>query len=136
MKKIAAAQNPRSILENYRVIAIACLVGILITATVLLLAAMVISSIDFPQSGIAPVAIAASVAGCFGAGFICCRMTKGGGLMYGLICGLVIFLLCLLCEVSFLGGELGMLAVYKLIVCVTSAMIGGVLGVNKRRKIR
>lgn len=136
MKKTPAGASVKNMTENYKVVAFSCLMGIIITAAMLFIAALIISSVDFPQSGIAPLAIGASVAGCFAAGFLCGRITKGGGLLYGLVCGLVIFFLCLLCEVSFMGGEMGILALYKLVVCVTSAMIGGVLGVNKRRKVR
>lgn len=136
MKKSSAAQGARSVLDNYRVVAIACVAGLVIMSLTLLLAAFVISSVDVPQSAISPIAIAAAVLGSFGAGFICTRMTKGGGLLYGLICGLVIFVLATICEVSFLNGSLGILALYKLIISVTAAMIGGVMGVNRRRKIR
>lgn len=125
----------KTIPESYRAVGIACATGILIIATVLFLAALVISSVDFPQSAIAPVAIGASVAGTFGAGFLCARLTKSAGLVYGLVCGAILFFLCLLCEVSFLGGELGTLAVYKFVICITAGMIGGVLGVNRRRKV-
>lgn len=136
MKRATAKTTPRTIPENYRVVGVSCLAGLLIIAAVLLLAAVVISSVDFPQSAIAPVAIGASVAGCFGAGFLCGGMTKSGGLLYGLVCGTVLFLLCLLCELSFFEGSLGMLALYKFVICVASAMIGSVLGVNKRKKVR
>lgn len=136
MKRSSSPKPARTIPENYKVVAIACLLGIVITAVVLLLMAVVISSVDFPQSGIAPAAMFAAMLGCFGSGFICCHSTKSGGLLYGFICGSVIFLLSLLCELSILGGELGMLALYKYIICITSSMIGGVMGVNTRKKIR
>lgn len=136
MKKIPTAANAKNVAENYKIIAFSCMLGVLTTAAVLFLSAFVISSVDFPQSGIAPLAIGASVAGCFAAGFICGKVVKGGGLLYGLLCGSVIFLLGLLCELSFMGGEMGILSLYKLVVAVTSAMIGGVLGVNTRRKAR
>lgn len=136
MKKIPTAANAKNVLENYKVIAFSCLMGIITTAIILFLSAIIISSVDFPQSGIAPLAIAASVTGCFVSGFICGKIIKGGGLLYGLLCGILIFFLCLLCEVSFMGGDMGVLALYKLVVAVTSAMIGGVLGVNSRRKAR
>ena len=125
----------RGVLDNYRVVALACGAGVALVAAVLFAAALVISSVDFPQSGIAPVAILASVIGCFGAGFLCARMTQSAGLLYGLLCGSIIFLLCLVCEVAFLGGGLGVLALYKYAICAISGMIGGVLGVNKRRKL-
>lgn len=136
MKRKPSSGGAKHMEQSYKTVGFSCLVGVLITTALLFLAALVISSIDFPQSAIAPVAIAAAVAGCFGAGFICARKTKSNGMLYGFVCGMVIFFLCLLCEVSFMGGEIGMLALYKLIICVTSAMIGGILGVNKRRKAR
>lgn len=136
MKRSSAKAATGSVSQSYRTVAIACLIGILITAAVLLLSAVVISSVDFPQSGIAPVAIVAAVLGCFVAGLFCGHATKSAGLLYGLACGSAIYLLTLLCEFSFLGGQIGVLALYKYVICATSAMIGGVLGVNHRRKVR
>lgn len=125
----------RGVLENYRVVALSCAAGLVLVAAVLFAAALIISSMDFPQSGIAPLAIGAAAIGCFGAGFLCARMTQSAGLLYGLLCGSILFLLCLVCEITFLGGDLGVLALYKYAVCAIAGMIGGVLGVNKRRKL-
>ncbi|MEG1942297.1 MAG: TIGR04086 family membrane protein [Angelakisella sp.] len=136
MKKVPTGAGGKSILENYKVIVFACLIGIITTATILILSAIVISRVDFPQSGIAPLAIGASVTGAFVAGFVCGKITKNSGLLYGFICGLLIFFASLLCEVSFMGGEMGILALYKMIVAVTASMIGSVLGVNNRKKAR
>lgn len=120
--------------DSYRAVAISCLVGIAIIAVILFLSAIVISSVDFPQRGIDPLAIAAMVVGSLASGFLCGRLTKSGGILYGLLCGTIIFFVCLACELAFIGGELGVLAVYKFAICAISAMIGGILGVNKRRK--
>lgn len=135
MRKVLlkASDNP---LGNYKIVLMSCFIGTLISSLLLILSAFVISKIDFPQKGIALLAVVVSVIGSFFSGYICCKMTKSGGLLYGIICGSFIFLLSLLCEVSILNGEIGILGLYKFIIHLTAAMIGGVMGVNHRRKVR
>ena len=136
MKKMSVSTESKCLAEYSKKICVGSMIGILATALVLLCGAFMMSKVDFPQSGVPVISIFALVIGGFVAGFVVARLTRCNGLLYGLACGLLIFFVCVFCELSFMEGELGMLAVYKCAICVISGMIGGVLGVNKRKKSR
>ena len=78
--------------------------------------------------------ILAVAAGTILSGYCCARILRERGLLWGLCCGTLIFLLTLFCELMLLGQPIGILALYKYIIYAASGMIGGVLGVNKKRK--
>ena len=81
------------------------------------------------------VALAAVVAGCFAAGFFCGKALREKGLLYGFICGSILFLLAFFSELLLVGDKISVLLLYKYIIYIASAMIGDVLGVNRRRKV-
>ena len=136
MKKMSVSSETKCLAEYSKKIGVGVIVGVLVTAMVLFCGAFVMSKVDFPQSGIPIVGIIALVFGGFVAGFVVARLTRSKGLLYGLLCGFIIFFICVFCELIFMGGELGALAMYKAGICTISGMIGGVLGVNKRKKSR
>ena len=91
---------------------------------------------DLPHSAVVPMSILAVAAGTILSGYCCARILREKGLLWGLCCGTVIFLLAFFCELTLLGPVIGPLALYKFIIYAASGMIGGVLGVNKKRKVR
>ncbi len=125
-----------SILKQYKVVGISCVVGIVVIFCVLLLCAAVMSAVDVPHSAVVPMSVLAVVTGCLVSGFLCAQIHKSTGLVFGLLCGTVIFLLAFAAELLVVGNEVGVLALYKYVIYAASGMIGGVLGVNKRRKVR
>lgn len=136
MKKPSTAPEARQFSRLYRTVGLSSLLGVGITAVLLLLFALAMSSVDLPHGAVFPLAAAAGVAGCAGAGFISGYVVRKGGLLLGLACGGLIFLLTLFCELTFCGGEVGTQALYKLTICCFSGMTGGVFGVNCKRKVR
>ncbi len=118
-----------------RPVGFACLFGVIVSAVLLLLFAFIMSWRDFPHAAIDPVATFAVAAGSFVAGFICARLMRENGLMFGAICGAIIFALMALCGMVFVGG-FGIAALIKLVIVLCSSMLGGVLGVNMHRKRR
>lgn len=136
MKKVTNSTQSRWLVEESKKVLVGSGVGLLTVAVVLLFGAFIISSIDFPQKGMPMVALAALGIGCFVAGVVVSKITQCRGLLYGLACGLTVFLVSVLVELFFFQGEMGTLALYKLGVAVLSAMTGGVIGVNKRKKLR
>lgn len=136
MRKPPSPADSKNVFKQYKIVGFSCTVGIVAVFAILMLCAGVMSAVDIPHSAVVPMSILAVVAGCLLAGFICARIIKSGGLLCGLLCGTLIFLVALAAELLVVGGEVGILALYKYVAYIASAMIGGVLGVNKRRKVR
>ncbi len=108
--------------------------GVLVCIGMLMLLAMVIESADVPHAMIFPLAIAAAAVGAFFAGMVAALLARRNGLLFGLACGAVLFLLILLAGFARRAGVgIGSAAV-KLAVLLLTGGIGGVLGVNLRKK--
>ena len=136
MKKPPAGADAKNVLKQWKIVGFSCLVGIGAAFLLLCAFALILSVKDLPHGAITPMAIAAVVVGCFVAGYCAGRTIRAGGLVYGLLCGTVIFLFAFFCELMLIGGGFSILLLYKYIIYISSGMIGGVLGVNKRRKVR
>ena len=85
-------------------------------------------------TAVLPLAIAAAAVGAFLAGMVAAAMAKRRGLLLGIGCGLVLFLLILLAGFARYAGVDGGNAVVKLAVLPLAGGIGGVLGVNMRKR--
>ncbi len=136
MRKPSPADAKKNVLTQYKAVAFSCIAGIVTAFAILTLCAGVMSAVDVPHGAVVPMSILAMVAGCLLAGFLCARIVGSGGLLCGLICASMIFLMAVAAELFVAGGQVGILALYKYVACASSAMIGGVLGVNRRRKVR
>jgi len=108
--------------------------GSLVCIVVLLLFALLLAACDIPQPAVVPMAVAAAAIGAFLGGFISARASGSRGLVFGAAAGALMFLLNLIAGFSFLHDISGWYAVVKLLVIVISSSIGGVYGVNVRRK--
>lgn len=82
-----------------------------------------------PYGAISPLAIAAECIGSFFAGFICAKVNRRMGLIFGSVCGAVLFLVLMIIGAAS-GGEVGLMAVLRLLMCVLSGAFGGVIGVR------
>ena len=119
-----------------RALAVSVAAGVTVTFLILSAFAALMTVRDLPHSAVVPMSILGVAAGTILAGYCCARILRERGLLWGLGCGAVIFLLALFCELMLLGQPIGVLALYKFIIYAASGMIGGVLGVNKKRKVR
>ena len=109
-------------------------VGVLTGTLLLLMMALLVRSVDVPRVAITPMAIAAAGAGAFAAGLAAALTAKKNGLVLGLVCGLVLFFVLLLAGIAHATGVSGSLAVIKLAVLTLAGALGGVLGVNRRKR--
>ncbi len=109
-------------------------VGLIGCIGLLMLMALVVQSVDVPRAAILPLAIGAAAIGAFLAGLTAAAIAKQKGLLLGAVCGLVLWLLILLAGVARYTGVSGEGAVLKLAALVLSGGIGGVLGVNLRKR--
>ncbi len=109
-------------------------VGLIGCIALLMLMALIVQSVDVPRAAILPLAIIAAAIGAFLAGLTAAAIAKQKGLLLGAVCGLVLWLLILLAGVARYEGVSGGNAVVKLAALVLSGGIGGVLGVNLRKR--
>ena len=133
-----SAQNrtPSALMQWLRPLLIGTAVGIIVCIALLLLMAAVVQAVDVPQRATIPLAVTAAAAGAFFAGLAAARAAGQRGLLFGALCGLLLFLLILLAGFIRYTGVSGGYAMVKLAVLLTAGGLGGVLGVNRqgRRK--
>jgi putative membrane protein (TIGR04086 family) len=117
--------------RKLKITALSVLIGFIISTIIITLLALAISNIDMPHSLFSAFSTVALGLGSVGAGYTSGAIYRSRGILNGLISGLTTYLVLFL--VSFLViGEIGLVAVFKLIICAFSGIIGGILGVNKR----
>lgn len=102
----------------------------------LLLFSLIMSSRNIPQGLVSPMAtFAISVGGLVG-GYVCAKLMRERGLLWGLICGVVLCFVLLLSSLGISDSGFGVSALFKVVFILLCSMLGGVLGVNTRRKRR
>ena len=107
-------------------------VGVISCTLLLLLMALLVGSVDVPRQAVLPLAIAAGAIAAFLAGLVTARMAGKNGLLLGMACGLLMFLLILVAGfVRYTGVDAGVSAI-KLAALLVAGGVGGVLGVNRR----
>ena len=136
MKKPSSSPDTKNVVKFSRALAVSVAAGVVATFLILCAFAALMSVRDFPHSAVVPMSIFGVAVGTILSGYCCARLLRERGLLWGLGCGAVIFLLALFCELMLLGQPIGVLALYKFIIYAASGMIGGVLGVNKKRRVR
>ncbi len=109
-------------------------VGLIVCVGALMLMALIVQSVDVPRAAILPLAIVAAAIGAFLAGLTVAAVAKQKGLLLGAVCGLVLWLLILLAGVARYTGVSGEGAALKLAVLLLCGSVGGVLGVNMRKR--
>lgn len=100
----------------------------------LLLFAAILAAQDIPQGAVTPLAVAAAAAGAFFGGFTAARIAKSRGILFGAICGLILYLLIMAAGFAVLRDIRGTYALVKLALMVVCASVGGILGVNFHRR--
>lgn len=127
-------ENSASLWQNLlRPLALSLCVGVVCCTLCLLLAAMLVNTIDVPQEAIAPLAVCAAGMGAFAAGLTAGLVTGCRGLVWGSVCGAVLYLVLLLSGLIRTGGVDGGYALIKLAVLTLCGAVGGLLAVNRKR---
>lgn len=94
--------------------------------------AVALSLYDLPLGIVQPLAVFSLVAGCMAAGYLCARKNGQRGMVYGGVCGGVLFLCLALAQGLCRGPLFAGAMLPKAAMMLTSGMIGGIFGVNKR----
>ena len=108
-------------------------VGVVSCTLLLLAAAYVLKTADLPLGAATPIAITAAAVSALPAGWAAARCAGRRGLLWGAVCGALLFLIILLVGL-FRGGVEGGSAAIKLAALVFSGAVGGILGVNRKRR--
>ena len=114
----------------------ALIFGIIVTVVLLFAFSVWITFQDTPQGLVNPLSIFALSAGAFITGLVCTRITRRAGLMYGAVCGLCLSLLVVIAGLVTGSGGVGIPGLFRVVFVMLCTMIGGVLGVNMRKKRR
>lgn len=90
----------------------------------------------FPKEAVNVVNLAIlSLGGLFG-GYIAARFNKSAGLMVGILTGFIVFFIILFAGLSRSVESLTIFTLYKLLALLIFPTLGGVIGVNKQKKIK
>ncbi len=109
-------------------------VGIVTCTLLLVIMAAVIQRVDIPRGMTQPLAISAAAVGSLTAGLTAAMLAGRRGLLLGAVTGLVLFLLVLLAGIARYTAVDGATSLLKLAVLTGAGAVGGVLGVNRRRR--
>ena len=117
-----------------RPITVGSVAGALVCFLLLLLMATVLVAKDIPKTAVTPMAVCAAAAGSFAGGALCAAITRQKGWLYGALCGAGLFLLVTLAGWVLLQQVRAATLLIKAAVLIGCGSIGGMLGVNLRRK--
>ncbi|MBC8584353.1 TIGR04086 family membrane protein [Youxingia wuxianensis] len=91
---------------------------------------------DMPQAVVSVVSLITFIFGGFTAGFVSAAYSREKGLLLGLVCGGCLFCILSLANLAFDGSGFGIIALSKLAAVLFASALGGVVGVNKRKKFK
>ncbi len=115
-------------------IALSALLGLGIIMACLMGFAFVLSKINAPTLLISVLAtVSLGVGGYFG-GYICARKRRKSGMLLGVICGSIIFMVVLIIGAVCAKAALGIGAGGKLLLTMLCGAVGGVVGVNTKSR--
>ena len=117
-----------------RPVLIGAVVGAACCLLLLLLFAAVMAAKDIPQGAVTPMAVVAAAAGSFVGGFVAARIGKMKGILFGAACGLLLYLVVMVAGYAVLKDIRGIYALVKLAIMLGCGAVGGILGVNTRKK--
>ena len=100
---------------------------------VIAFAAVIVKTGSVPHGILSPLTAAAAGLGALFGGYLCGRTGKRLGMAMGALCGLLIFSALLLIGTAF-GGTIGAATLLRLLLIITGGALGGIAGVNRRRK--
>ena len=103
---------------------------------ILLFTVVFVKMRQVPQAAAVPLTIAAASAGSFIGGYVAGRIAQQKGILYGFSSGLLLFVLLFLCGVIIVRETLAPAMFVKMGLMILFGIIGGILGVNRKSKVR
>ncbi len=129
------SQNSGAIKKTVKAVAFGTVIGILICMLMLLIISFVFVKMQsIPEAAVVPSAIFTACAGAFAGGYFSARIKKSTGMISGVLSALTMFIVLLLTGTAYSGDGFGIISILRMVVMLISGAIGGILGVNKRKR--
>lgn len=126
----------KSNIKNSRAVgmvsSLAC--GVAITALCLLLFSFIMTKFDASDGIVSAMSSIALCVGSYTASFLAASRQRKNGLLTGILCGVVVFVLTFLIGVVFMKVSLSMGVFSKLVMLLVCGAIGGIIGVNSKKR--
>lgn len=137
MRSERAVRKDMQLVSSVRIVCWGVAIGAVVTVVLLLLLsyAFVIMK-NIPHRAITPLGIALSAVGAFFGGYTSGRISKQKGLLFGVITSLALFALLFLFGLILIQEPITTVSFIKMGVMLFLGAVGGILGVNKKTKIR
>lgn len=117
-----------------RPIVIGACVGAISCLLVLLVMAAVMAAQNIPKAAVTPMAIVSAAFGSFIGGIVSAKISGEKGLLYGAGAGLLLYVVVIIAGFAVLQDVRGTTILVKLAVMVASGAVGGIIGVNLKRR--
>lgn len=131
----SSSVNEKSFVISFvKPVALGLIFGAVTIFALLFAGSAVMKHSNVPQTIIPIIAIISVAAGSFVAGFCASKISKQRGLLTGLVCGVAISLIILLAGLAVLKDSIGGLALTKFAASISASAIGGIVGVNTKRR--
>lgn len=127
-------EDSTMVMKWLRPILIGTIAGAICCLVILLLFAAILAAQDIPQMAVTPMAVVAAAVGAFIGGLVCARTAGSRGLIFGAACGALLYLVVMIFGFAMLKDIRGVYALVKLLIMIGSAAIGGVIGVNTKKR--
>ena len=98
--------------------------------------AAVMAAVSVPTGAVTPMALVAAAAGALVGGLAAARLSRERGLLYGAGSGVLLFLLIMAAGFTLVPEVSGSMLAFKLALMVGCGALGGILGVNMKRRRR
>ena len=114
----------------------------IISASVTIIILLLMSAFALTQAGNIPakqlniIMLCTDGVGIFFGSYLSLRVIKAKGLMWGCINGLIIFFVIFIAGLMSSTDTIGINTLLKLIISVVCGGLGGIIGVNKRNKVK
>ncbi len=120
----------------FRPVAYGIVAGTVACFLLLILMSVVMQFRDLPQVLVTFVATLTFVLGGLVSGYVSAAFSRERGMLVGVCCGVCMFLLLAFTNLTVNGPDFCAVALTKLAAVLFASALGGVIGVNKRKKFR
>lgn len=111
--------------------------GLVVCTALLLIASFALAQMkSVPGSAIGTITMVFGAFGALTGGYIAVRIARCRGMMYGILTGLVLFLVVVIVGVCSSSESVTVATVIKGIAMLLSGAIGGIVAVNKKQRVR
>lgn len=109
-------------------------IGFIILMLTMIAVTFISMNLSIPQSTLNFILLICLGISGFISGNICGQIKKENGFILGILCGLSIFVILLICSLSLDLITFNIITSIKLLVLIICSIFGGILGVNKKEK--